>query len=88
MSDASATQKATVGGLERLYTMSHVDRKCACCGWPLMALEDGGLPCGWPEDRALSRSNDCPKCGRPTRPEDNISREEARALRTERGLIP
>lgn len=68
------SERVIVGGLERLYTMSDVDRLCSQCQRPHMALMAGG--------------STCPRCGCPATDADNIERNVARALRKEMGLIP
>lgn len=61
-----------LAGIERLYTMSDVDRRCPSCERPFNAL--------------LGERKGCPACGATTTDSDNISRAMARILRAEKGL--
>lgn len=62
-----------LAGIERLYTMSDVDRRCPSCERPFNAL--------------LGERKGCPACGDTTTDSNNIDRATARILRAEKGLV-
>lgn len=71
--------------IERLYRMSDVDRQCPGCGYPFMAMYDAVSDTSVPFQQF--RTWDCPRCGRPTSDEHNISRDDAKKLRSKLGLL-